>query len=73
MATQAPSGPPLMIVMADEDEAFLTLDDVAERVNVSRSTVRREISRGNLQAVRIGSQLRVHPDEFRRWTGGEDE
>jgi excisionase family DNA binding protein len=70
MATQAPPESPLMIVLADEDESFLTVDDVAERVNVSRATVRREISRGNLQAVRIGSRLRVRPDDFRRWVEG---
>jgi excisionase family DNA binding protein len=47
------------------------LDEVAELAKVSRSTVRREIGRGELRAVHVGAQLRVHPDDFRAWTEGE--
>jgi excisionase family DNA binding protein len=64
MATQAAPAPP---------SRSLTLDEVAELAKVSRPTVRREIGRGELRAVHVGHQLRIHPAEFRRWTEGEDE
>jgi excisionase family DNA binding protein len=64
MGTQAPPAPPT---------ALLTLSEVADLAKVSRSTVRREIGRRNLRAVHVGHQLRIHPDEFRRWTEGGDE
>jgi excisionase family DNA binding protein len=64
MATQAPPEP---------TTALLTLSEVAELAKVSRSTVRREIGRGELRAVHIGRQLRVRPDDYRRWLEGGTE
>ena len=46
------SGPP---------EPLLTLDEVATALQVSTKTVRRLIDRGELQALHIGRQVRLHP------------
>ena len=38
-----------------------TRQEVADLMNVSVQTITREIQRGNLQAVRVGKQIRI-PD-----------
>jgi excisionase family DNA binding protein len=43
---------------------LLTPVDVARLANVSLSTVRREIERGELRARHVGRQLRISPDDF---------
>jgi excisionase family DNA binding protein len=48
-----------------ESSALLTLDDVAEHLQVSRRTVERLIAAGELAATRIGAATRVHPDDLR--------
>ena len=50
--------------MTPPDVALLRLDEVAERLSVSPSTVRRLIRRGDLKAVRIGRLLRVRPADL---------
>ena len=50
--------------MTPPDVALLRLDEVAERLSVSLSTVRRLIYRGDLKAVRIGRLLRVRPADL---------
>jgi putative molybdopterin biosynthesis protein len=47
-----------------ERSTFLTLDEVAETLAVSISTVRRIVKRGDLEAVRVGDQWRVAPSDF---------
>ncbi len=46
------------------DEKLLTLDEVAERLNVSVATVRRLIHDGELKAVKVRFQLRVKPSDL---------
>jgi excisionase family DNA binding protein len=58
MATQATPEPPTTL---------LTPLDVAQLANVSLSTVRREIERGELRARHVGRQLRIDPDDFRAY------
>ena len=41
--------------------SLLTLDEVAERLNVSRRTVERLVHGGDLAATKIGRAVRVHP------------
>jgi excisionase family DNA binding protein len=41
---------------------FLSLPELAARLNVSTSTLRRMVKRGELPAVRVGSQLRFNPE-----------
>lgn len=46
---------------------YLTTRDVAERLGVSVSTVRRLIRRGELQARRVSGAYRVKLGEFERF------
>ena len=48
---------------------MLSPADVARLANVSLSTVRREIDRGELRARHVGRQLRIDPAEFRAYLG----
>lgn len=41
------------------DEQFFSPKAIAGKLNVSEETVRRLIERGELQATRVGNQLRV--------------
>lgn len=43
---------------------FLTVDDIAERLNVSTKTVRRRIKAGALPVHRIGRLVRVSEADF---------
>ena len=62
MATQtAPAG----------REAMLSPVEVARLANVSLSTVRREIDRGELRARHVGRQLRIDPADFRTYLDRE--
>jgi len=45
-------------------DQLLTLQQVADRLQVSMSTVRRLVSAGDLVAVRIGRNLRVRPEDL---------
>jgi excisionase family DNA binding protein len=51
--------------------ALLTIPEVAERVRVSRSTIRRRIDAGEIPAVKLGSTpqapVRVDEQELERW------
>ena len=42
-----------------EKASFHTIESLASDWQVSERTVRREIERGNLKAVRIGAQIRI--------------
>jgi excisionase family DNA binding protein len=59
------------------DVALLRLDEVASRLKVSMSTIRRLIRRNDLKAVRVGRQLRVRPADLntylQRNTEGKDQ
>lgn len=46
---------------------LLTLDEVAAKARVSKSTVRREIERGNLRALHAGRRVLVREVEVERW------
>jgi len=59
-------------------DQLLTLQQVADRLQVSISTVRRLVDAGELRAVRIGRNLRVRPEDLAAYieanveTGKED-
>ena len=42
---------------------FVSLKEVAQRLHVSRDTVRRLVERGDLMGYRIGTQLRFTADD----------
>ncbi len=44
------------------DEAFYTIDSLAERWSVSRKTVERLIAKGDLKAVKMGRIVRIPPE-----------
>lgn len=45
-------------------DQFLTLQQVADRLQVSMSTVRRLVDAGKLKTVRIGRNLRVRSEDL---------
>jgi excisionase family DNA binding protein len=45
----------------------LTLEQAAEATGVGRRTIINAVSRGELQAHKLGSLTRIAPDELRRW------
>lgn len=51
-------------------EKFLKMADIAERLNVSRSTVYRLIKSGELPAIRIGKNFRVRPSDLEVYITG---
>jgi len=53
-------------------EALLSPAEVARLANVSLSTVRREIDRGELRARHVGRQLRIDPADFRTYLDREN-
>ncbi|HEX3642917.1 MAG TPA: helix-turn-helix domain-containing protein [Ktedonobacteraceae bacterium] len=53
-----------MIVMAD---TLLTLEEVAEILRVSKSTVQRYIAQRKLEAVRVGGRFRVRSEALDRY------
>ena len=52
---------------------LLTLDDVADRIGVSRTTVKRLVAAGELRVVDISAtaggrrRVRIREDELTRW------
>lgn len=48
------------------EEKSLTLPEVAGRLNVSVTTIRRMIKRGHLKAFKVLGQLRVRESEVER-------
>ncbi|MDR0592045.1 MAG: helix-turn-helix domain-containing protein [Bifidobacteriaceae bacterium] len=53
-------------VTVNVETLWLTPEEVAERLSVSRSTVSRRISAGKIKAVKIGNRNRVPYPEFQR-------
>jgi excisionase family DNA binding protein len=49
---------------------LLTVSEVAERLRVSVKTVRRLVERGQVPALRVGTQIRIDRDEFDAWLYG---
>lgn len=49
--------------MAAKQEKLLSMLDVVERLNVSRTTLWRLVRDGKIEAHRIGKQLRFEPCE----------
>ncbi len=50
-----------------EISRYYGLDELGERLGISGKTIRREISRGNLQAVRVGARLLVSAVAATAW------
>jgi excisionase family DNA binding protein len=48
-------------------DSFLTIPQVAEKLQVSEKTVRRMLISGELPGYKIGGQYRVGPTELAAW------
>lgn len=48
-------------------ETLLTLQEVADRLRVARSTVKRYIRKGTLEVVRVGGGYRVRTQALERY------
>jgi excisionase family DNA binding protein len=59
----SPPAPP----SAAPGHRYHTIAQLAERWQVSERTVRRQIERGKLRAIRVGGQLRVADDVLQRF------
>ena len=46
---------------------MLTLKQVADRLNVSESTVRKLVKSGQLKAVRVGVQIRITEESLEEY------
>ncbi len=52
--------------LPESGEAFFSYDEAGEILGVSKSTVRRLVARGELEAIRIGNQARLTASGMRR-------
>lgn len=50
-----------MVSLMDGNQTYLTIDEYAALVRVTPATVRRLISEGALEGIRVGSQYRLLP------------
>lgn len=48
-------------------EGYLTTEDIAKRLNISVSTVRRYIRAGKLKAVKLERAYRISPHDFEQF------
>lgn len=46
---------------------LLKINDVSDQLKMSKSSIRREIDRGNLQAIKIGKSVRISSEELDRY------
>ena len=60
-----------VLTTPDQHREYLTVAEVAQLANVSLSTVRREINRGELRARHVGRQVRIDPADFRTYLDRE--
>jgi len=50
---------------------FITVDEIAEYLRISRMTVVRMIEKGELPALKIGRQWRIQKEDFEKWIRGK--
>jgi excisionase family DNA binding protein len=51
-------------------EPLLSPAEAARLANVSTKPIRRDIDRGALPSLHAGRQIRIDPEDFRRWLEG---
>jgi len=57
--------------LATHPKPHVSIDALAEYLEISPRTVYHHIERGKLQAVKVGGVLRIPLDEARRYASGE--
>jgi excisionase family DNA binding protein len=55
-----------------DDNSYLTVDDVAKRFGVDVSTVYRLVKRGKLPAFKLGSQWRISEARLEEWVADRE-
>lgn len=60
-----------MTTLQQAPAELLTVAEAAERLRVSRPTLYRLISRGDMPALRVGGQIRLDAQELERWLYGD--
>jgi len=53
------------------DNKFYTVDEVAQKLNVSSKSVRRYICNGKLEGVKVGGQWRIEVESYNKFAGIE--
>ena len=53
-------------------DRLLTVEEVAKILNLSPRSVRSKAHRGDIPYVRIGRDMRFHPDEIRKLLAGKE-
>ncbi|MFI6168897.1 helix-turn-helix domain-containing protein [Nocardia sp. NPDC051052] len=56
---------------SSKDSTYLTLEEVATRLRVSRRTVNNLVAAGQLSALRVQTRLRIDRDSFDRYVGAQ--
>lgn len=59
-----------MKMQSDIEAALIGINNLAERLGLSRRTVHRILARGELPSIRIGRRRLVRLSELRRWLAG---
>ncbi len=54
-------------LVRDRDSECVSLREAGRRLGVCARTIRREIERGRLKAIRVGRSLRIRVEELRRY------
>ena len=52
---------------------LLKINDVSDQLKMSKSSIRREIDRGNLSAIKIGKSVRISSEELDRYLSSLNE
>ncbi len=65
-----PSGRPAGVSGPFTEVLLLTLDQAADRLQVSRSSLYREVRRGRLRVVKLGHLSRVRLEDLRAYVAG---
>lgn len=52
---------------------LLKINDVSDQLKMSKSSIRREIDRGNLSAIKIGKSVRISSAELDRYLSSLNE
>ncbi len=49
------------------DITYLSVAEIARQLNISEDTVRRWIKSGKLEALELGGQYRIHPQDYEKF------
>lgn len=53
--------------MIKDNAHYISVRDLAELIDVGPKTIRREINRGELEAIKVGMIYRIHKEDALAW------